>query len=71
MMGEGETIGSDGAQQRSVLNAVAAIRADLDQMQRDIDKLRASSNATLMVGCYVLACSVIIFLSVRYPKAAP
>lgn len=67
MSEEGDTVGSDGAQLRSLANRLAGITAGQEQLQKDVDKLRASTNATLIVVCYVLAVSVIVFVSVRYP----
>jgi hypothetical protein len=41
---------------RNVLNAVASVKAGQEQMQKDVDRLRASSAATLtlLVYCFAL-----------------
>lgn len=40
---------------RQILNAVSAARADLDQMQRDIDRIRISARVVTIVAIYALA----------------
>ncbi len=50
---------------RNVLNAVASVKAGQEQMQKDVDRLRASSAATLtlLVYCFALGGLAIVMWS--------
>jgi hypothetical protein len=50
---------------RNLLNAVASVRAGQEQMQKDVDRLRASSAATLtlLVYCFALGGLAIVMWS--------
>lgn len=56
------------ADTRSVLNAAASIRADLDQVQKTMEKAQAAAQATLIVSLYTLGVAVVIFLALKVPK---
>lgn len=50
---------------RSVLNAVASVKAGQEQMQRDVDKIRAGTAATLICFAYTAALAVLVIYYVR------
>ncbi|HEX3561808.1 MAG TPA: hypothetical protein VHU24_03130 [Solirubrobacterales bacterium] len=50
---------------RNVLNAVTSVKAGQEQMQRDVDKLRAAAAATLLCFAYTAALAVLIIYYVR------
>ncbi len=53
---------------RSILNRLASVQVAQDQMQRDVDKLRAGVSATLICFTYTAALAVLIIFYLR--KAA-
>ncbi len=58
--------GTDGKlSERNVLNAVASVRAGQEQMQKDVDKLRAGVNAMIMFSVYAVAIGALIFWAAR------
>jgi hypothetical protein len=54
---------------RSLLNAVASVRAGQEQLQGDVDKIRASLNGLAVMGLYTLSIAVLIFVVIKWPKA--
>jgi hypothetical protein len=52
---------------RSILNAVASVRAGQEQMQKDVDRLRAHSSALTTMLTYLLAIGLLGLLI--YSKA--
>lgn len=57
------------AETRSVLNAVAALRAGQEQMQGDIDRLRAATHALIVFAVYGIAAAALAFF--LYKKGSP
>lgn len=54
---------------RSILNRLSAVSAAQEQLQGDVDKLRATANALLVIGFYTAAIALLVFLAVRWPKS--
>lgn len=54
---------------RSVFNAVASVRAGQDQMQKDIDQLRAGMNAMLVFSAYGVAIAALAFWLIKKGSA--
>lgn len=50
---------------RSLLNAVASVRAGQEQMQKDVDKLRAGMAAVLTCFAYTVALGILVALYLR------
>ena len=50
---------------RSILNRLASVQAGQDQMQRDVDKLRAATSAVLICFVYTAALAALIIYWLR------
>lgn len=50
---------------RSILNAAASIRAGQEQMQGDVDQIRAGINAIIIFSAYGVAISVLAFWLIK------
>lgn len=50
---------------RSILNALSTVTAGQEQMQKDVDKLRASTHALLILGVYGIALGFIVYMVAR------
>lgn len=55
---------------RSVLNAVTGVKAGQEQMQKDVDKLRAGMAAVLTCFAYTLALGILIAVYLRKTAAS-
>lgn len=53
---------------RSILNAAATIRAGQEQLQGDVDKMRAQLSMIAVLVAYAGATALLTFLAVRYGK---
>lgn len=55
---------------RSILNAVASVRAGQEQMQKDVDQLRAGVNAMIVFAAYGVAIGALIWLMLKKGAAS-
>lgn len=53
---------------RQILNAVAAARADLDQMQRDVDRIRVSARVVSIAAIYAVALAGFAWWAYSHPR---
>ena len=51
--------------QRSTLNAIAAVKAGQEQMQKDVHQVLARINAMLVVLLYMLGAAIVTMLAAK------
>jgi hypothetical protein len=63
-------VSEPGVESRSILNAVASVRAGQEQMQKDVDQVRAGINAMIVFSVYGVAIAVLAFAMIKKGSAA-
>jgi hypothetical protein len=55
---------------RSAYAAIGSLKADVDQMQKDVEKIKLYGQQALVLGVYTLAVAALIYLTLRSLKGA-